>query len=308
MATIGQTVELTSGADALVRARQRAALLPDLLVEARRVVATVIAGWHGRRRRGVGENFWQFRPFVEGEQVSRIDWRRSARDDNVYLRDQEWEAAQTVWIWADPSLSMLYQSQTAQVSKESRALVLVLALAEILSRSGERIGYPGVLDPISARNAAERIAAALVTGRPQGFPPDDRLKRFSEVILVSDFLDPVEETLERVDRIGRRGIRGHLIAIADPAEETFPYAGRTEFRDPETGAKLTAGRAETLREEYRRLFSARREHIGEHCRRLGWSFIPHRTDSLASEALVAVHSRLSGLPQATARRAGGVSA
>ncbi|GGE19313.1 hypothetical protein GCM10011390_43180 [Aureimonas endophytica] len=304
MASFGQAVDLTPSSDALVRARRRAALMPDLLVEARRVVSTVIAGWHGRRRRGTGENFWQFRPFVEGEQVARIDWRRSARDDNLYIRDREWEAAQTVWLWADPSPSMLFRSSAAEVSKESRALVLVLALAELLSRSGERIGYPGVLDPISARNAAERIAAALATRRPDGFPPDDRLKRFSEVVLVSDFLDPVEETIERIDRIGRRGIRGHVIAVADPVEESFPYSGRTEFRDPETGAKLTAGRAETLGEDYRRLYAATRETIAEHCRHLGWSFIAHRTDRLASEALVAVHGRLSGLPQAAGGRRG----
>ncbi|NDV85663.1 DUF58 domain-containing protein [Aurantimonas aggregata] len=300
---IGSTVELTAAPDALVRARQRAVLMPDLLVEARRVVATVIAGWHGRRRRGVGENFWQFRPFVEGEAVSRIDWRRSARDDHVYLRDQEWEAAHTVWVWADPSSSMQYQSKTAPVSKESRALVLVLALAEILSRSGERIGYPGVVDPISARNAAERIAATLLGSRPDdAFPPDDRLKRFSEMVIVSDLLDPVDAIVARIDRIARRGIRGHVVMISDPAEEAFPYAGRTEFRDPETGAKLTAGRAETLRTEYVTLYNARRDHIAEHCRRLGWSFIPHRTDRPASEALVAIHARLSGAPQPTGRR------
>lgn len=302
MATLGRTVDLTSSSDALGRARRRAALMPDLLVEARRVVSTVIAGWHGRRRRGAGENFWQFRPFVEGEQVSRIDWRRSARDDSLYIRDREWEAAQTVWLWADPSPSMLFRSSLADVSKESRALVLVLALAELLSRSGERIGYPGVLDPVSARNAAERIAAALVTRRPQGFPPDDRLRRFGEVVIVSDLLDPVETTIERIERIGRRGIRGHVIVVSDPVEESFPYSGRTEFRDPETGAKLTAGRAETLQAEYRRLYGATRETVAEHCRRLGWSFIAHRTDRLASEALVAVHGRLSGIFQATARR------
>ncbi|KAB0679829.1 DUF58 domain-containing protein [Aureimonas leprariae] len=300
MATIGHSAEPTPSAAALGRARNRAALLPDLLVEARRVVSTVIAGWHGRRRRGTGENFWQFRPFVEGEAVSRIDWRRSARDDNLYIRDREWEAAQTVWLWADPSPSMLFRSNAAEVSKESRALVLVLALAELLSRSGERIGYPGVMEPVAARNAAERIAAALANRRPDGFPPDDRLKRFSEVVIVSDLLDPVEETLARIDRIGRRGIRGHVVAVADPAEESFPYSGRTEFRDPETGAKLTAGRAETLREDYRNLYAATRETIAEHCRRLGWSFVPHRTDRLASEALVAVHGRLSGIPQAVA--------
>ena len=301
---IGSTVELTTGPDALLRARARAALLPDLLVEAQRVVASVAAGWHGRRRRGVGENFWQFRPFVEGEPVSRIDWRRSARDDHVYLRDREWEAAQTVWLWADPSPSMLYQSKTASVSKESRALVIVLALAELLARSGERIGYPGVMEPVLSRNAAERIATALFNDRPAtGFPPDERLKRHSELVLVSDFLDPVETTVERIDRAARRGVRGHLVCVADPAEEAFPYSGRTEFRDPETGAKLTAGRAENLRAEYTTLYRAQRETLADHCRHLGWSFIAHRTDRLASEALIAVHGRMSGVPQTARQRA-----
>ncbi|KHJ54630.1 hypothetical protein LA66_08525 [Aureimonas altamirensis] len=297
MAAIGKAHPLTDSQSALLRARQRAALMPDLLVEARRIVATVTAGWHGRRRRGAGENFWQFRPFVEGEPVSRIDWRRSARDDHVYLRDREWEAAHTVWLWADPSPSMMYQSRAAAVSKESRALVLVLALAELLARAGERIGYPGVLQPVSARNAAERIAAALMTHRPQDSFPDAHFRRFSEVVMASDFLDPLPDLLDRIDLLARRGVRGHLIEIYDPAEEDFPYAGRTEFRDPESGQRLTAGRAEVLKEEYGRLYAARRSTLSDHCRRLGWSYVSHRTDRLASEALVAIHGRLGGLPQ-----------
>lgn len=297
MATIGQIAEPAAGAPALRAARSRAALLPDLLVEARRVVATVTAGWHGRRRRGAGENFWQFRPFVDGESVARIDWRRSARDDSVYLRDREWEAAQTVWLWADPSPSMLFRSARVDTAKEERALVLVLALAELLSRSGERIGYPAVLDPVSARNAAERVAGALAQHRPpEGFPADAGFRRFSEVVMVGDFLDPMEEIVERIDRIARRGVRGHLIQIADPAETEFPYGGRTEFADPETGRRLTAGRAEALREDYRALFEARRLHLGEHCRRLGWSHVFHLTDRRASEPLIAIHARLGGLP------------
>ncbi|MFD2236300.1 DUF58 domain-containing protein [Aureimonas populi] len=303
MASIGSITDVTPGPEALGRARRHAGLLPDLLVESQRIVASVTAGWHGRRRRGQGENFWQFRPFVDGEPVSRIDWRRSARDDHVYLRDREWEAAQTVWLWADPSPSMLYKSAGAGVSKESRALVLALALAELLARSGERIGYPGVLDPVSARNAAERIAAALVTARPAGgFPATERLKRHCEFVAIGDFLDPVEETTARIDRLARSGVRGHLVQVFDPAEEDFPFTGRTEFRDPESGARLTAGRAETLAQDYRRLFHARREHLAEHCRRLGWSFTPHRTDRLASEALVALHGRLSGAPAAAGGR------
>ena len=294
MARIGEATVPVSTRDALARGRSRAALVPDLLVEARRVVNTVIAGWHGRRKRGIGENFWQFRPYVEGETMARIDWRRSARDDHIYVRDREWEAAHTVWLWADPSQSMLYKSRGATVSKESRALVLILALAELLSRSGERIAWPGLSDAFTSRNGAERIASYLAHAGDVPAKPDlSNIRRFSDIILAGDFLDPVEETKAWLDVLSRHGVRAHLIEVADPAEETFPYAGRTEFRDPETGDKLTAGRAELLAQDYRNAYVARREELAAWCKRLGWSYTLNHTDRLASDALVRVHSALT---------------
>jgi uncharacterized protein (DUF58 family) len=294
MARIGEATAPVATREALARARMRAALVPDLLIEARRIVTTVMAGWHGRRKRGIGENFWQFRPYVEGEAVSRIDWRRSARDDHTYVRDREWEAAHTVWLWADPSPSMLFRSRGASVSKESRALVLILALAELLSRGGERIAWPGLTDPFAARNGSERLAAQL--GHATGLPvrPDlSAVRRFSDIVLASDFLDPIEETMQWLDILTRRGVRAHLIEIADPAEETFPYAGRTEFSDPETGEKLIAGRAETFSADYLNVYQARRAELAAWCKRLGWSYTVNHTDRLASEALVSVHFAMS---------------
>ena len=305
MARIGEATATVSAREALARGRARASFVPDLLVEARRIVNTVISGWHGRRRRGIGENFWQFRPYVEGDAISRIDWRRSARDDHTYVRDREWEAAHTVWIWADLSPSMMYKSSFGSVSKESRALVLMLALAEILARSGERIGCPGIMEPIAARNTAERLATALMHRPATGGLPDTAMIRgSSDIVLIGDFLDPVEAVMERLGPLARRGLRGHVVEISDPAEEVFPYAGRTEFTDPETGEKLTSGRAETLREDYQQAYLARRDTMSDQLRRMGWSFTHNRTDRLASEALVAVHMHLSGMPPAINRSAG----
>ena len=290
MARIGEATQAVATRDALARGRLRASLVPDLLVEARRIVNTVIAGWHGRRKRGIGENFWQFRPYVEGEEMSQIDWRRSARDDHIYVRDREWEAAHTVWLWADPSPSMLYKSAGAGVAKESRALVLILALAELLSRSGERIAWPGLTDPFTARNGAERIASRLAHAPALSSRPDlSAVRRFSDIVIASDFLDPPEETMAWLEVLSRRGARAHLIEIADPAEETFPYSGRTEFTDPETGEKITAGRAETFAADYRNLYAARRAELAAWCKRLGWSYTVNHTDRLASDALVRVH-------------------
>jgi uncharacterized protein (DUF58 family) len=290
---IGALAKAVPQSGALARARQRAALIPDLLIDAKKLAATTINGWHGRRRRGIGENFWQFRPYVEGEAVNRIDWRRSARDDHTYIRDREWEAAHTVWLWADPSASMLFKSKGASVSKESRATVLMLAMAELLSRSGERIAWPGVAAPFSARSGAETLSLRLATGQGSSEPDLSPVKRFSEIIVASDFLDSVEETISRFQPLADRGIKGHFLEICDPAEETFPYAGRVEFIDPESGERLKLGRAETFAEDYRDLFQARRGELRSWAARFGWSHTLHHTDKPATEPLARLHLLMS---------------
>src|SRR6266508_5203240 len=92
-------------------ARSLAESMPRLILESRRIAATVIHGLHGRRRAGPGENFWQYRRFLSGEPARRVDWRRSARDEHLSVREREWEAAHTVWIWPDRSPSMVFRSQ-----------------------------------------------------------------------------------------------------------------------------------------------------------------------------------------------------
>ena len=293
---IGTVQDKLTSHEVLARARARAALIPDLLIEAQQIANTVTSGWHGRRRRGSGDSFWQFRPYDQSESLSRIDWRRSARDDSIYVRDQEWESAHTAWVWADSSPSMLYKSDTSEVSKQSRALVLALAMTEVLAKSGERVGWPGVTNALSHRNACERIAAQLMATKQDTttLPLADQMRTRSEAIVFSDFLQPIEDTLDWINTLSQRGVRGSIVQIIDPAEESFPFAGRTEFRDPETNSKFTFGRAESVAEDYKNLFSARKEELANQCRKLGWNYIAHHTDTLASKALVSLHMKLTG--------------
>ena len=294
MAATGTITSPEQAIDLLSPSRQQAALMPDLITQARHIAGSVINGWHGRRKRGTGDNFWQFRPYAQGDMLSRIDWRRSARDDHTYMRDREWETAHTIWLWCDPSPSMLYQSRFSPVSKQHRALVLTLALAELFSRSGERIAYPEIMPPLLARNGAERLATALLQQKTTSAEPDlQSLQRFNELVLISDFLQPADILSAKLDQIARRGIRAHLIAVADPAEADFPFAGRTEFRDPVSGAVLIAGQAQTYAEEYRRLYQAQREFLRETCTKFGWSFITSSTDKPAAQALTTLHGFLA---------------
>src|SRR5246127_3093294 len=168
--------------------RTLAASMPRLILESRKIAATVIHGLHGRRRAGSGENFWQFRRFVSGEEARRIDWRRSARDDHLYVREREWEAAHTIWIWPDRSLSMNFASGLGAESKLDRALVVAFALEEILVQGGERVGVPGLLRPTESRNVIEKMAEAFLhdTQERASLPPSFAPSPLAEIVVLSD--------------------------------------------------------------------------------------------------------------------------
>lgn len=272
-----------------------AAALPRLVLEARRVAATVMHGLHGRRRAGTGENFWQFRRFVEGEPAGRIDWRRSARDQHLYVREQEWEASHTVWIWPDCSASMHFVSPLAWETKRDRCLVLAFALAQIMVRGGERVGIPGLMRPTASRAIIDRMAEALLAhagAAAANLPPRAPVSRLSEVVILSDCLVPVEAFRDEVKSLAASGSRGHVLQINDPIEETFPYKGRVEFEELEDRLTITAGRAETWREDYVARLAAHRAALRAECDARGWTFGLHRTDQAPATAILALHQRM----------------
>ncbi len=204
--------------------------LPALLMEARRVAATVAQGTHGRRRAGPGETFWQFRNFEMGDSASLIDWRRSAGSSHLFVREREWEAAHTVWIWIDLSPSMHFCSRLATHSKAERAIVLALALASLLADGGERIGIPGLMDPKARHNATAVMMDTLARsiGRLEGLPnPETRLSSHSEIVIFSDFLETEDKLAHTFRSLARQHVRGHAVQILDPAEESLPYRGKS---------------------------------------------------------------------------------
>jgi uncharacterized protein (DUF58 family) len=286
--------------------------MPRLILESRKIAATVIHGLHGRRRAGSGENFWQFRRFVSGEEARRVDWRRSARDDHLYVREQEWEAAHTIWIWPDRSPSMAFTSKLANESKLDRTLVIAFALAEVLVEAGERVGLPGLMRPTGSRAVIDRMADSLIHdisergSLPEGFAPAS----LSEVVVLSDLWSPVEDIRKTITQLSANGSQGHLVQIVDPAEETFPYSGRVEFIEPEGLGDITVGRAENWRADYTARLARHRDEIRAETARLGWSFTIHRTDRPANDLLLALHARIGEGNEAVAsnRRPRGLAA
>jgi uncharacterized protein (DUF58 family) len=286
--------EITAIRRADGESRTLAASLPRLVLEARRIAANVIHGLHGRRRAGAGESFWQYRRFVSGEPSQNVDWRRSARDDHLYVREQEWEAAHTVWLWPDRSPSMAFASRQSRDSKLERGLIVTFALAELLVAGGERVGIPGLMRPTASRDVIEKMAQAVVHDRAEraSLPPSFSPSPLAEIVVLSDLWSPIADVHRTIAQLSTTGAHGHVVQVVDPAEETFPYSGRVEFIEPEGAGAITAGRAEAWRPDYEARVDRHRAEIRAETDRLGWSFSIHRTDRPASELLLRLHAQM----------------
>ena len=287
---------MRGGPDLHFEAEELASSLPPLMVAAERVASTVSQGVHGRRRVGSGETFWQFRRYQPGDPTQLIDWRQSAKSQPVYVRENEWEAAQSVWLWRDASPSMRYGSSREVPTKTVRANLLVLALASLLARGGERFTILGSgVPPGTGQGMLHRLAMMVEDEQLAGpsLPAFQPLPRYGRIVLVGDFLSPLDAVKETVDAFAAQGLRGHMLQVLDPAEEALPFAGRVHFEGMESEGDVVIGRVETAREEYKVHLARHRDALKTIARRVGWTFALHHTDRPPESPLLALYLALS---------------
>lgn len=272
------------------------ARLPPLLVAAERVAATVAQGVHGRRRVGQGDSFWQFRPFVSGDARARIDWRQSAKSDRAFVRETEWEAAQTVCLWRDGGASMRWRSSGETVEKRARAELLLLALASLLLRGAERVQLFGAA-PTAGAGALDRIARTLDDERANadagsGLPPNVPLPRHARAVLFGDFLAPIEQVAAMIGRLAAVPVRGHLVQVLDPAEVLLPYDGRVKFEAAMDAGRHSDGpsaliaRVGSVRAAYQDRLARHQDALAAAATAAGFGYTIHRTDASPATALL----------------------
>ncbi|MBT3307862.1 MAG: DUF58 domain-containing protein, partial [Alphaproteobacteria bacterium] len=278
-----------------------AAHLPPLMVAAERVAATVSQGVHGRRRVGQGETFWQFRRYGYGDSTQLIDWRQSAKSERVYVRETEWEAAQSVWLWRDGSPSMAFRSVEALADKSGRADLLLLALASLLIRGGEHVALLGTgMTPATGRGTLLKIWSMIEAQGTNGsngtngsmtasLPKFESLPRYGRMVLIGDFLSPLDDLRQAIGAFANQGIRGHLVQVLDPAEETLPFSGRVRFDGLEDEGDVLVGRVESMRDDYIARLEAHNRGIESLAKSFGWSYAVHHTDHSPEASLLALY-------------------
>lgn len=277
----------TLRAEAELLARQ----LPDLSLQAE-AADLVHPGAAGRKRAGSGEQFWQYRHYAQTDAADRIDWRRSARSDDYFVRETELETARTLLFWADPSAGFDWRGGDDQPSKLERARVLMLALGILSSKNGERIGVLNGPRPAAlGKTAPNRLAEDLLDSKSDSLNPP---KSTALAIVASDFYDPISDWRSRLAPLAAKCRHGVLLCVSDPIEHTFPYSGRTRFSRPGSLTERLFGRAEQVREDYLNRFDAQRADLSALAVQMGWALVTHRTDE---DALRGAATLLQALEQ-----------
>lgn len=277
-----------------VAGERAAAPFPALLARAEQIAAAVTLGAHGRRASGAGETFWEYRPHRREDGAEAVDWRRSARSDQLFVRETEREAANAVFLWRDGSPGMTLAHARETLTKRDSAAICLIALAGLLTRGGERIAVLGEQSRARAgRPAYDQAARALalsdgaLSSVEAAAPP-----RHARIVLASDFLDPPETWAARLKRFSAAGAGGALLRVVDPMEEAFAFTGRTRFEAPGGGRTLVLGRAEEARAAYLDRWADHGAALMDIARRGGWRLITHRTDRPAAAAVLALYQAL----------------
>lgn len=279
------------------KAETEAARLPPLLARAEHLAGAVLLGEHGRRRAGLGDDFWQYRPAQMGDSRRMIDHRRSAMGDVQYVREREWQIAQSVMLWVDQGAAMRFASQPDLPTKAERARLLGLAISILLIRGGERVGLTGTRLPPRRGNAQVlRLAEMFSEDAEEDYsPPEHRaMIPHARAVFISDFMGDIEAVRTALTKAADRGVRGVLYHVLDPAEEAFPFRGRTIFQSVGGTLEHETLKASELKDRYLERLSTRKAELQQLCSVAGWQYGLHHTGSSAQSGLLWLWRALDG--------------
>jgi len=276
-------------------AEEQAARLPALLARAEHLAGAVLLGAHGRRRSGTGDDFWQYRPAQMGDSRRMIDHRRSARGDQEFVREREWQIAQSVMLWVDQGASMRFTSEKSVPQKADRARLLGLALAIMLLRGGERVGLTGTaLPPRRGNPQVMRLAELFTQDDAADYsPPEHRaMIPHARAVFISDFMGDLSGVQTALTKAADRGVRGVIYHVLDPSEEAFPFTGRTIFESVGGTLSHETLKANDLKGRYLERLAARKAELQRLCALTGWQYGLHHTDASAQSALLWLYGAL----------------
>lgn len=236
-------------------------------------------GARSGRQSGPGEDFFQYRDYVFGDDAKQIDWRRSARGDGVLMRERERLLPHDVYLECDNSPAMQFNSRPHLPTKAYAAQRLLLAAAQLLMQGESRMmALRGVVSRPQV-NLMELADAISQTHEGGALPPLPSLKPHSYILIVSDFRQGATQWKNFVTRASEMGAVGACVQILDPMEHEFPLYGRVRLDSAENDDSILIASADAMRPLYLERLAREQNSMQKLCATHGWRWLSLTTDT-----------------------------
>ena len=221
----------------------------NLLVFAKSTVEGFFSGKHRSPYRGSAAEFADYKEYVAGDDISRIDWRVYGRTRRLYVRQFEEETDMVVYLMVDTSASMRYAGGK-RPTKFFLAARIAAALSYLMLAQGDKAALALFADKVSQFIAPggtgrhlhrlvtelERVRPASTTGMAQAVSDCGALfKKRGRIVLLSDFLDDTAALFEALSQFVHRKFEILLLQVTDPDELHLPALSAAKFVDSESG-------------------------------------------------------------------------
>lgn len=288
--------------------------IQDLPWRARTLVDGLTAGLHRSPLHGFSVEFSEYRPFSPGDDPRTIDWKLYARSDRYYVKKFEDETNRRCYLVVDQSRSMQYGS--IAYTKHDYARTLGATLSLHLIRQRDAVGLltfdASVKEVVTARfrHGQWRRILGLLDRQPSGNRTDlsqplsevaQLVSQRSLVLILSDFLVPVESLRIPLGLLRARRHEVVLMRILDPREIDFQLDGPAMVRDAESHREIFVD-PNQAKELYRQRFAEHELGLRSLCESSGIAMETLRTDLPMDRALVRFLSKQqrSGAPRSRA--------
>ena len=273
--------------------------LQHLQLFARTVVEGFTTGLHASPHKGFSVEFRQHRPYVQGDEIKRLDWKIFGRSDRFYIREYDEETNLRATIVLDASGSMDYRGTTG-IHKFDYARKLAASIAYLLMSQQDAVGLvtfdsklrefiPNrtrithlhhLLDAmVKTKPGKETGLATVVESLAM------RLKRRGLVILISDLFDDAPALLRAIGVLRRKGHEIMVFQLWDRDELDFPFGNWSRFENLEQDEDFLLLDPSVIRQRYMTVLDEWRKSMTEGLRKHEVDVIPITTDEPHTEAL-----------------------
>ncbi|HEX3997740.1 MAG TPA: DUF58 domain-containing protein [Pirellulales bacterium] len=292
------------------------ARIVPLGLRAQRVVEGTMSGLHRSPLHGVSVEFADYREYVPGDDLKRLDWRAYARSNRYYIKRYEEETNFRATLLVDASASMRYgrgaarSAQPAQpaagFTKFSYAATLAASLAMLCLKQRDAVGLAlfdeserSWLRPSAAQSQLLKILDVLESAQPDRTTDlgsvlnkvAAQINARGLVILVSDLLCDLDALYHGLGRLQRQGHDILIFHVLDKEEIELPFNDSVLFRDIEGSEEIFA-EPWAFRQAYRRAMDDFILDVGNRCRSAGIDYTLLTTsDDLAHGLAQYLHRR-----------------